>query len=110
MAAPTTDSPFPAPPAFDGPAPAAVGRWWIVSLFGAWSAFVWATRTVNVWRDLLLSTDEKVVLTVVAAIFVVLGVAALCIGVGLRKWAPTRVDVITVGVLGGWTCGVWLLR
>jgi hypothetical protein len=85
-------------------------RWGVIVAFGLWSAVVWSARVVNVWRDLLLSTDEKVLLTVMAAIFLVLGVAVVLIGLGLRRWAPTRVDIVTVGVLGGWTCGVWFLR
>jgi hypothetical protein len=85
-------------------------RWGVVAGLGAWSMVVWAARLVNIWRDLLLSTDEKVVATITAVVFVVLGVAVLCIGIGLRRWPPTRVDIITVGVLGGWTCGVWFLR
>jgi hypothetical protein len=85
-------------------------RWGVIVGFGLWSVFVWSTRLVNIWRDLLLSTDEKVVLSVMALVFVVLGLAVALIGIGLRKWVPTRVDVIAVGVLGGWTCGVWALR
>lgn len=85
-------------------------RWSVIVGFGVWSMVVWALRTVSLWRDLLLSTDEKVVMTVMAAVFVVLGLAVALIGLGLRKWPPTRVDVVTVGVLGGWTCGVWFLR
>jgi hypothetical protein len=85
-------------------------RWGVIVGFGAWSVFVWSSRVVNVWRDLLLSTDEKVIHTVMAGIFVVLGLAVVLIGLGFRRWAPSRVDIVTVGVLGGWTCGVWLLR
>jgi hypothetical protein len=115
MAEPSADSPNPAPQPVEGPTPATgptpvTMRWWVIVLFGLWSVFVWSTRTVNIWRDLLLSTDEKVVLTVMAAIFVVLGLAVALIGLGLRRWAPSRVDIVTVGVLGGWTCGVWFLR
>jgi hypothetical protein len=111
MAAPTTDAPSldDQPDTGEFVSPVRL-RWWIVVLFGLWSVLVWSARTVNLWRDLLLSTDEKVVLTVMAGIFVVLGLAVALIGLGLRKWAPTRVDIIAVGVLGGWTCGVWFLR
>jgi hypothetical protein len=82
----------------------------VIAAFGAWSAAVWGARLVNIWRDVLLSTDEKVALSVIALIFVGLGLVVLVIGIGLRRWAVTRPDVVAIGVLGGWTVGVWVLR
>lgn len=85
-------------------------RWWVVAGFGVWSTLVWATRIRNIWGDVLLSTDEKAMLTVVALVFVGLGIGVFFVGISLRRWFPQRSDVIAVGVLGGWTLGVWASR
>lgn len=110
----TTPDLLPTPPeraaAADPPAGAVDLNWKLIVAFGAWSVFVWSTRIVNIWRDLLLTTDERVWLSVMALVFVVLGIATLVIGVGLRRWPPTRGDLITVGMLGGWTVGIWVTR
>lgn len=89
---------------------AGVRRWPVVMGFGLWTLFVWANRLRNIWDDLLLSTDEKVWYSLIALSFLVLGVAVAVIGFGLRRYLPSRGDVITIGVLAGWTAGVWLAR
>jgi hypothetical protein len=101
---------LPLPPERAAHPEAADLNWKLIVAFGAWSVFVWSTRVVNIWRDLLLTTDERVWLSVMALVFVVLGIATLVIGVGLRRWSPTRGDLITVGMLGGWTVGIWVVR
>jgi hypothetical protein len=99
-AAPGEGAPYPRPQV----------RWAVVAGFGAWSTLVWATRIRNIWGDVLLSTDEKAMLTVVALVFVGLGIGVFFVGISLRRWFPQRSDVIAVGVLGGWTLGVWASR
>lgn len=96
----------PTPPRFG----ARVTRWPLIVAFGIWTLFVWINRIRNIWSDLLLSTDERVWLSAIAASFIVLGIATVFIGLGLRKYALTRGDVITIGILAGWTTGVWLAR
>jgi hypothetical protein len=87
-----------------------VRRWPVIAGFGVWTLFVWANRLRNIWDDLLLSTDAKVWYSLIALSFLVLGIAVTVIGIGLRRYRPSRVDVITIGVLSGWTAGVWLAR
>jgi hypothetical protein len=87
-----------------------VRAWRVVAAFGVWSVFVWSTRLVNIWRDYLLTTDEKVAASVIALVFVVLGLTVIVIAVGFRRWPATRGDVIAIGALAGWTGGVWFLR
>lgn len=85
-------------------------RWWLLAIWGAVTALVWSVRAVNVWRDLLPSTEERVAVTAVAASFVVLGLVVIVLSLGMRRYLPTRGDHIIVGALAGWTVAVWAMR
>jgi hypothetical protein len=109
VTAPADPPDGPASTSAAGPARPVV-RWAVVSVFGAWSTLVWTTRIRNIWGDVLLSTEEKAAYTVIALVFVGLGIGVFFVGISLRRWFPQRSDVIAVGVLGGWTLGVWASR
>ncbi len=85
-------------------------RWWVLAIWGGVTALTWSVRVVNVWSDLLPSTEERVAVTAVAASFVVLGLVVSVLSLGMRRYLPTRGDHIIVGALAGWTVGVWAMR
>jgi hypothetical protein len=92
------------------PARTAPTGWKVIVVCGLWAAVIWSVRVVNLWQDLMPSFEEKLWRTGLAATFVVLGVAVAVIGWGLRRWPATAGDRAAVGILAGWTLGIWASR
>lgn len=77
-----------------------------VVALAVWTLLIWTTRIGNIWRDDDLSTAGKLGDTALALSFTVLAVAVL-----VALWRGTPVGLRrTVGILAGWTVGVWLVR
>lgn len=76
----------------------------------AWTLFVWLSRIRNVWTNDDLSQGAQVLRTVVAVVFVALGVA-----MAQRLWARMESELTTndrrfLTVFVVWTIGFWLVR
>lgn len=71
---------------------------------------MWVTRIGNIWSDLLLGTNEKVLRTFVALSFLVAAAVVSAVASQTGSRPPTRGERTAVAVVAAWTTVVWVVR
>jgi hypothetical protein len=82
----------------------------LLSVFGLWTLFVWATRIDNVLADEELVGLDRAVRLGLAISFTVVGVALLVVAWRTRRRPPTRLEAGVVWAGCAWTVLVWVTR